>query len=96
VARQRPACQRDGWPAGWRCNRAAWSRAGLSGSSNGVFTEISSQHAGRLAADWNFQVWSERADERCVVRWMTAFDTSAADVERLAAAIKTTAVSRET
>lgn len=64
--------------------------------SNGVFTDISSRHAQRLAADWSFQVWSERAEQRCVVRWMTAFDTSAADVERLAAAIKTTAVSRET
>jgi threonine aldolase len=64
--------------------------------SNGVFTEISSQHAHRLAADWNFQVWSERPDQRCVVRWMTAFDTSEADVDRLADAIKRTVVSRET
>jgi threonine aldolase len=64
--------------------------------SNGVFTEISSEHAHRLAEDWSFQVWSERADQRCVVRWMTAFDTETADVERLVAAIKTASVSRET
>jgi threonine aldolase len=83
--------------------RLATAVAGLPGvdlaypcQSNGVFTEISSQHAHRLAAGWNFQVWSERAAHRCVVRWMTAFDTSAADVDRLAAAIKTTSVSRET
>jgi threonine aldolase len=64
--------------------------------SNGVFTEISAQQADQLEEDWSFQVWSERAGQRCVVRWMTAFDTAAADVDRLASAIKATAVSRET
>lgn len=67
--------------------------------SNGVFAEISKRQALRLQKDWSFQVWSERsdgADDRCVVRWMTAFDTSTADVDRLAAAVKATAVSRET
>lgn len=64
--------------------------------SNGVFTKISRQQALRLREDWSFQVWSEGADESCIVRWMTAFDTSAADVDRLAAAVEATAVSRET
>ena len=64
--------------------------------SNGVFAEISRQQARRLSQDWNFHVWSEGTDDSCVVRWMTAFDTSAADVDGLAAAVKATAVSRET
>ena len=64
--------------------------------SNGVFAEISRQQAFRLGQDWNFHVWSEGADDRCVVRLMTAFDTSAADVDGLAAAVKAAVVSRET
>jgi threonine aldolase len=83
--------------------RLASAVAGLSGvelaypvQSNGVFAGISREHALRLCEGWNFHVWSESADERSVVRWMTAFDTSAADVDRLAAAVKATAVSGET
>ena len=60
--------------------------------TNGVFAEISRQLAIRLRKDWTFQVWSADADESCIVRWMTAFDTSAADVDRLAAAVEATAV----
>jgi threonine aldolase len=56
--------------------------------SNGVFTELARDHAARLEQNWSCQIWSESADgRRCVVRWMTAFDTSEADVDRLAAAI---------
>jgi threonine aldolase len=84
-------------------DRLAAAVTGLAGvdlaypvQSNGVFTDISRQDALRLQEDWNFQVWSESGDGRCVVRWMTAFDTSAADVDRLATAIKAAAVSRET
>jgi threonine aldolase len=84
-------------------DRLAAAVTGLAGvdlaypvQSNGVFTDISRQDALRLQKDWNFQVWSESGDGRCVVRWMTAFDTSAADVDRLAAGIKAAAVSRET
>jgi threonine aldolase len=69
--------------------------------SNGVFAELDSDHAARLQQEWNFHVWSEAADNRCVVRWMTAFDTSEADVDQLALSISATAtdsgvVSRET
>jgi threonine aldolase len=70
--------------------------------SNGVFTELDRDHAARLEREWKFHVWSEAADNRCVVRWMTAFDTSEADVDRLATSISATAapgagvVSRET
>jgi threonine aldolase len=68
--------------------------------SNGVFTEIGQDHAARLQHDWGVQVWSQLTDGSCIVRWMTAFDTSEADVDALAASISGTArrsdVSRET
>ncbi|MBO0824349.1 MAG: threonine aldolase [Actinobacteria bacterium] len=54
--------------------------------SNGVFTEMSSALASRLA-DWRIHVWSEAADGSCVLRWMTAFDTTAEDVDGLVAAV---------
>jgi threonine aldolase len=59
--------------------------------SNGVFTELTREHAVRLQQDWSVQIWSEAADGRCVIRWMTAFDTAEADVDRLAAAVSRTA-----
>jgi threonine aldolase len=59
--------------------------------SNGVFTELAQDHAARLQQDWSFEVWSRSADGSCVVRWMTAFDTSDADVDVLAASIGVTA-----
>jgi threonine aldolase len=60
--------------------------------SNGVFTELDRDHAARLQEEWRFHVWSESADNRCVVRWMTAFDTSEADVDRLAESIAAVSV----
>jgi threonine aldolase len=57
--------------------------------SNGVFTEVSRGLADRLLRDWHIEVWSESADrERCVLRWMTAFDTTAEDVASVVAAVK--------
>jgi threonine aldolase len=56
--------------------------------SNGVFAEIGLHHAEALQQDWSFHVWSASAGDRCVVRWMTAFDTTEADVDALAAAIR--------
>jgi threonine aldolase len=64
--------------------------------SNGVFTELGGEHAARLQQQWSFQIWSESADGRCIARWMTAFDTSETDVDRLVTAIRDSAVSRET
>jgi threonine aldolase len=64
--------------------------------SNGVFTELTQEHAARLQQDRSFQAWSESADGSCVVRWMMAFDTSEADVDQLAMAICDAVVSRET
>lgn len=68
---------------------------------NAVFAEIDRRHIAALQQDWDFHVWSEAGDGRCVVRWMAAFDTSEADVDVFAKAIRETAavsedVSRET
>jgi threonine aldolase len=59
--------------------------------ANGVFTIMSRELADRLLQDWSVQVWSETADDRVVLRWMTAFDTREQDVTDLAAAIATAA-----
>jgi threonine aldolase len=64
--------------------------------ANGVFTEVERLLAARLQKELNIQLWSEGEDGTCIVRWMTAFDTSAADVDRLAAAVEASVVSRET
>ena len=55
--------------------------------SNGVFAEIGTELAAELQADWNFHVWSAGANGRCVVRLMTSYDTSDADVDALVAAV---------
>ncbi len=55
--------------------------------SNGVFTVMNRELAAQLLQNWSVQVWSETADGRVVLRWMTAFDTSEQDVAELAAAI---------
>jgi threonine aldolase len=64
--------------------------------SNGVFTEIAQDHAARLQQEQSFEIWSRSADGSCIARWMTAFDTTATDVDRLAGVIEATGVSRET
>jgi threonine aldolase len=64
--------------------------------SNGVFAELEHRQAVWLQRYWNFHTWSEGTDGRCVVRWMTAFDTSEEDVDSLAAAVRQSTVSRET
>ncbi len=63
---------------------------------NGVFAEIGQQQAATLQRDWDFHVWSAAADGTCVVRWMTAFDTTEAEVDAFTAAIRDATVSRET
>jgi threonine aldolase len=55
--------------------------------SNGVFTVMNRELADRLLERWSVQVWSQTADGRVILRWMTAFDTSEQDVAELAAAI---------
>ncbi len=56
--------------------------------SNGVFAEIGNREVAALQQDWDFHVWSDAADGRCVVRWMAAFDTSEDDVDTFVTAIR--------
>lgn len=52
--------------------------------ANAVFASIPPAAIAPLQEHFNFLVWNERASE---VRWMTAFDTTAADVDAFGAAI---------
>jgi threonine aldolase len=91
----------------WRANaahanamarRLADSTAGVPGvrlahpvESNAVFAVLRRDQVETLQRDWNFHVWADESDEESIVRWMTAFDTTAADVDAFAAAIRETA-----
>jgi len=55
--------------------------------SNGVFAAVAPEHAEKLHENWSFHDWSTTASET-VVRWMTAFDTSEADVDAFLADIR--------
>ena len=56
--------------------------------SNAVFVSLDPGHIERLQKDWHFYVWDPSAH---VVRWMTAFNTTEADVDAFVADIKRTA-----
>ena len=56
--------------------------------ANAVFARLDPKHIAALQADWFFHVWDEQAS---VVRWMTAFDTTEADVDAFVASIRSTA-----
>lgn len=56
--------------------------------SNAVFAALDPAHIARLQRDWHFYVWDGGAH---VVRWMTAFDTTEADVDAFVADIRRTA-----
>jgi len=56
--------------------------------SNAVFVSLDPGHIERLQRDWHFYVWDPAAH---VVRWMTAFNTTEADVDAFVADIKRTA-----
>ncbi len=55
---------------------------------NGVFAELHRDVAESLQEDWRFHVWSATGNGRCVVRMMTAFDTTEADVDALAGGLR--------
>jgi threonine aldolase len=55
--------------------------------SNAVFAALHPARIQELQREWNFHVWD--ADEN-VVRWMTAFDTTGADVDAFIAAVRDT------
>lgn len=56
--------------------------------SNAVFAVLDPRHIERLQQDWDFYIWDPFAH---VVRWMTAFDTTEADVDAFIADIERTA-----
>jgi threonine aldolase len=55
--------------------------------ANAVFARLSPRHIEALQRDWFFHTWDERSS---VVRWMTAFDTTAEDVDAFLADIRAT------
>ncbi len=56
--------------------------------ANAVFARLHPRHIAVLQREWTFHVWDEPG---CVVRWMTAFDTSEADVDAFADNIRSVA-----
>jgi threonine aldolase len=59
--------------------------------SNAVFAAMNPEDIEPLQHLWGFHVWNE---EDHVVRWMTAFDTSEADVDAFVASVREAALSR--
>jgi len=56
--------------------------------ANAVFARLPQRHIEALQQNWTFHVWDE---EEHVVRWMTAFDTTEADICAFLTAIRETA-----
>jgi threonine aldolase len=56
--------------------------------ANAVFARLQPRHIAALQKDWTFHVWDESSH---VVRWMTSFDTTEADVSAFLDAIRETA-----
>jgi threonine aldolase len=56
--------------------------------ANAVFARLRPRHIAALQRDWTFHVWEE---DNNVVRWMTAFDTTEANVDAFVADIQSTA-----
>lgn len=56
--------------------------------SNAVFAALEARCIERLQRDWEFHVWDAPSG---TVRWMTSFDTTEADVDAFAAAIRAVA-----
>jgi threonine aldolase len=56
--------------------------------ANAVFARLQPRHIAALQQDWTFHVWDESSQ---VVRWMTSFDTTEADVSAFLTAIRETA-----
>lgn len=54
--------------------------------SNAVFAALAPEHIAKLQERWSFYVWDEATS---VVRWMTAYDTSEADVDAFLEEIRT-------
>jgi threonine aldolase len=59
--------------------------------ANGVFAELGSDQVAALQRDWNCHVLVGAGADQSLVRLMTAFDTTEADVDAFAAAIRESA-----
>ena len=59
--------------------------------SNAVFADLDPRLIGPLQKEWGFYVWD---DQRSTVRLMTAFDTTADDVDSFLAGIRSASGSR--
>jgi threonine aldolase len=57
--------------------------------ANAVFAKLHPRRVAALQRDWTFHLWNEKES---VVRWMTAFDTTEADVEMFLTSIREAAV----
>jgi threonine aldolase len=57
--------------------------------ANAVFAKLHPRHIAALQRDWTFHLWNEKES---VVRWMTAFDTTEADMEMFLTSIREAAV----
>jgi len=53
--------------------------------SNAVFAALDAEHIRALQSDWDFLVWDSAEN---LVRWMTAFDTTEAEVDAFTAAVR--------
>jgi threonine aldolase len=62
--------------------------------ANAVFAVLAPDHAAALQQDWNFHVLARISERECIARWMTAFDTTPADVDAFVTAIQDTALAR--
>jgi threonine aldolase len=56
--------------------------------ANAVFARLDPKHIATLQQDWFFHMWNE---QESVVRWMTAFDTTEADVDAFVDSIRSSA-----
>jgi threonine aldolase len=65
--------------------------------ANGIFAAVPTDVSARLRERFHFYTWEERPSEAVeVVRWMTAWDTTEADVRAFAAALADAARARQT
>ena len=68
-----------------------WARVAVQGGvdTNAVFVRLSRRAAEKLREKFFFYTWDEAGDaEAPLYRWMTSFDTTAADVDEFATALR--------
>jgi threonine aldolase len=60
--------------------------------ANTVFAVLDNTWIAALQQDWNFHIWADQGGRESIVRWMTAFDTTEADVDMFVTAIREASV----